>query len=206
MIIPRWKQLFQRGWTMTSNPSRNRNRPVGEPFTDALDLPGWEDQSIWGYDNGIGAYFAQLWRNDKDKGDPDFSIPGINPDMRRPECIALALTEILGLDSLTAVKALSITAPRPRMRPKKEILSRIHQYDDQGTYNHAYKHALEWAGGISRANSLDPWTPSNPISPTAIEVDAELSIVTAKMYSGQAHEVYGSIDEALWWVLNGQDT
>jgi len=29
-----------------------------------LPLKGWGDRSIWGYDTGMRAYFAQLWRDD----------------------------------------------------------------------------------------------------------------------------------------------
>ena len=34
-----------------------------ESFAAALWLPGWDDASIWGYDEQTGGYFAQLWRN-----------------------------------------------------------------------------------------------------------------------------------------------
>ena len=28
-----------------------------------LILPGWDERSTWGYDDGQASYFAQLWRN-----------------------------------------------------------------------------------------------------------------------------------------------
>ena len=28
-----------------------------------LILPGWDERSTWGYDDGQASYFAQLWHN-----------------------------------------------------------------------------------------------------------------------------------------------
>ncbi|MEU3622807.1 hypothetical protein BS329_09635 [Amycolatopsis coloradensis] len=44
----------------------------------ALVLPGWESLSTWGYDSGIGSFFAQLPRNgNSDDDGPDVWItPG----------------------------------------------------------------------------------------------------------------------------------
>ena len=38
---------------------------------EALDLPGWDERSIWGWDPGDASYFAQLWRNRGDEDSPD---------------------------------------------------------------------------------------------------------------------------------------
>ena len=35
------------------------------PFT----LDGWEDESAWGFDDGLGSYYAKLTRNGSDHGD-----------------------------------------------------------------------------------------------------------------------------------------
>jgi len=35
-----------------------------------LVLAGWDDYSIWGWDEQEGSLFAQLWRNADDSGDP----------------------------------------------------------------------------------------------------------------------------------------
>ena len=44
---------------------------------EALDLPGWDERSIWGWDPPDACYFAQLWRNDEDDADePDIWING----------------------------------------------------------------------------------------------------------------------------------
>ncbi len=37
-------------------------------FTREIDLPGWSGQSIWGYDELLECYWANLWR-DEDRFD-----------------------------------------------------------------------------------------------------------------------------------------
>jgi hypothetical protein len=43
-------------------------------------LEGWEDRSVWGWDEGTGSWWAQLWRNDL-PDDPVADAPhvGIGP-------------------------------------------------------------------------------------------------------------------------------
>jgi hypothetical protein len=38
---------------------------------EALDLPGWDERSIWGWDPPAASYFAQLWSNRGDENSPD---------------------------------------------------------------------------------------------------------------------------------------
>ena len=44
-----------------------------------LDLDGWGDLSVWGWDNQAGTLFAQLWRDrdDEDEVDEDDEDPDI---------------------------------------------------------------------------------------------------------------------------------
>jgi hypothetical protein len=48
-------------------------------FREALRLPGWSDQSIWGYDEQMDTYFAQLWRDGDTNDDPTVWISGCDP-------------------------------------------------------------------------------------------------------------------------------
>ncbi len=48
-------------------------------FREALCLPGWSDQSIWGYDEQMDTYFAQLWRDGDVNDDPTVWISGCDP-------------------------------------------------------------------------------------------------------------------------------
>lgn len=40
----------------------------------ALEIPGYEQQSIWGHDPATGDLFAQLWRNGSDSDEPEIWI------------------------------------------------------------------------------------------------------------------------------------
>lgn len=41
----------------------------------ALELEGYDEYSVWGYDDLDHTYFAQIWRNDSGgDGDPQFSL------------------------------------------------------------------------------------------------------------------------------------
>jgi hypothetical protein len=47
-----------------------------------LPLAGWDAQSMWGYDEQAGGWFAQLTRNDSrpsDDGAPDIWLNGFSP-------------------------------------------------------------------------------------------------------------------------------
>jgi hypothetical protein len=39
-----------------------------------INLPGWSDQSIWGYDPILECYWAQLWRDEDNTDAPRISI------------------------------------------------------------------------------------------------------------------------------------
>ena len=48
-------------------------------FREALWLPGWSAQSIWGYDEQMDTFFAQLWRDEDTNADPTVWISGCDP-------------------------------------------------------------------------------------------------------------------------------
>ena len=97
--------------------SRNFDRPPRAEFRSTLELPGWQNQSAWGYDEPIGSYFAQLWRNtNRDEGQPDIWLSGIRSNYARPGSIALEIMKSTGHDPLTIVSAMGILDPAPRLR------------------------------------------------------------------------------------------
>jgi hypothetical protein len=70
----------------------------------ALDLAGWDDRSIWGYDPPGGNYFAQLWRNDQPAGPDDSPHIWISAaDITTPEALAPQIARRTG-QPLAAVK------------------------------------------------------------------------------------------------------
>jgi hypothetical protein len=61
----------------------------------ALDLDGYDDYSVWGFDELDATYFAQLWRNDSDsRDDPDIWLSGFAEG--RPVSDPLGLAELVG--------------------------------------------------------------------------------------------------------------
>ena len=51
-----------------------------EDFRAILDLPGWENMSIWGFDTGLMSFFAQLHRNNTSPdAPPTIWLSGMNP-------------------------------------------------------------------------------------------------------------------------------
>jgi len=55
-----------------------------------LALAGWEDLSTWGYDEGVGSFYAQLTRNghSDDDGPELWLTPLAIPVVRSPEELA----------------------------------------------------------------------------------------------------------------------
>lgn len=43
-------------------------------FTRDVNLPGWADQSIWGYDDHLQCYWATLWHDDDHNDAPTINI------------------------------------------------------------------------------------------------------------------------------------
>jgi hypothetical protein len=66
--------------------TRNFGATPGYDLHDSIDLPGWDDANIWGYDRGIGSFlWAQLWRNPATSRSPISGWPGsTRPTRSRP--------------------------------------------------------------------------------------------------------------------------
>lgn len=47
-------------------------------FREPLWLPAWSDQSIWGYDEPMRTFFAQLWRDHDSNDEPTVWIGGLH--------------------------------------------------------------------------------------------------------------------------------
>jgi hypothetical protein len=104
--------------------SRNFDRPTREEFRTTLELPGWQNQSAWGYDEPMDSYFAQLWRNtNRDEAQPDIWLSGFRTKYARPGSIALEIMKLTGHDPLTIVSAMGILDPGPQLRKIVEITS-----------------------------------------------------------------------------------
>jgi hypothetical protein len=51
---------------------------VNTGFCEPLWLAGWSERSIWGYDQPMATFFAQLWQDDNFDEDPLW-IGGFHP-------------------------------------------------------------------------------------------------------------------------------
>lgn len=81
-------------------------------FREALCLPGWSDQSIWGYDEQMDTYFAQLWRDGDRNDEPTVWISGCDP-IRSGRQLAELISSATGLETGTVMEALPGLARLP---------------------------------------------------------------------------------------------
>lgn len=193
--------IFMEGVDFT----RNFGARPGYALHDAVDLPGWEDQSVWGWDEPMGTFHAQLWRNGSRDDRPDFWLSGVDPGLPWPSSVALEVFLRLSVTPLQAVRALAIAAPRPALRGVVGVASVVRDLRGagDGDYVRGQRAALDWVRGVAEAApaSLMPWKRA---APTPEEVDAEHHLVTACLYRPELaseRQFYSGIDEALFWVL-----
>jgi hypothetical protein len=79
-----------------------------------LVLAGWEDYSVWGWDEQEGTLFAQLWRNTDDSGDPPrhWITPVYGwPETGSPVELAARIAAMTGCALRDALLALAQCAP-----------------------------------------------------------------------------------------------
>src|SRR6266571_6245921 len=100
-------------------PGQQDGRP--EMSRQALELYGWHDRSIWGYDEPGGHYYAQLWRNDKPEdrsGNPDIWIS--SKDLATPQALALVISTRTGRSLRAVERAMHLDAAAPGPGPRLE--------------------------------------------------------------------------------------
>ena len=75
-------------------------------FTRDINLPGWAEQSIWGYDPLLECYWAALWRDDDCTDSPriEFSVYHLIPTMA---LLSQLLAAELDLPDVDVARALS---------------------------------------------------------------------------------------------------
>ncbi len=168
-----------------------------------LDLPGWDEQSIWGYDEGIGSFFAQLWRNGSRSDEPEVWLSGMRRPYPWPGCVALDILEATRQDPATVTRALGIADPAVRLRPAHEIAAEVDQLASHAgdPYIDGKRHALLWVRGQADVCPGSRWQWSHG-APTAEQVVAEHHLVTGRVYRPEENRtICSGADEALWWAL-----
>lgn len=74
-------------------------------FREALWLPGWSDQSIWGYDEQMDTFFAQLWRDEDTNADPTVWISACDPIGSGMQ-LAVRIASATGIDVGSVMRAM----------------------------------------------------------------------------------------------------
>lgn len=188
-----------------SPPEHSRNHTVrpGVRLHDAVDLSGWEQRSIWGWDEGTSSFYAQLWRNGSTSEAPDVWLTGARKPYPWPGCVALEIVERTESDALAVVRALGIAHPEPTLRTPAEVGSRVlelRKQKEEGHYVGGKIHALAWTQGLAEftPGTRTYWGKSIP---TVERVDAEHHMITGSVYRGENRAFFTGADESIWWVL-----
>jgi len=186
--------------------TRNFGAKPGYALHDSIDLDGWGQRSIWGYDDGVGSFYAQLWRNPGDREAPDVWLSGAAPRYPWPGSLDLAVVEATRRDPVSVVRALGLADPNAFLRAAGELTGAIDRLPNQGRdpYEAGQLAVYQWA--ISGAGPAPgSWLPWNGQKPTAEHATAEQYMITARVY--QPHDAttqawVGGADEALAWALS----
>jgi len=157
--------------------TRNFGAKPGYALLDSIDLDGWDERSIWGYDDGVGSFYAQLWRNPGDREAPDVWLSGAAPRY-----------------------------PWPGSRAAGELTGAIDRLPNQGRdpYEAGQLAVYQWAiSGAGPAHGS--WLPWNGQQSTAEHATAEQYMITARV--DQPHDAttqawVGGADDALVWALS----
>ena len=72
-------------------------------------IDGWDQLSTWGWDSGMGSYYAQLTRNGKsdDNGPEVWITPPAWPVMQLPQTLAKAIAEVTGTELAAVIAAMN---------------------------------------------------------------------------------------------------
>ena len=82
----------------------------------ALRLNGYENASIWGYDEQDATYFATLWRNESDSGnEPDFWLNWFTQRaaIEAPQTLAYLIGRSTGVPMREVLEAMAEASSAP---------------------------------------------------------------------------------------------
>ena len=79
----------------------------------ALPLDGYDNASVWGFDQQGATYYAQLWRNESDSwNDPDIWLSGMDP-IGSAQRLAEMIAARTGLTPAEVARALATAKTAP---------------------------------------------------------------------------------------------
>ncbi|WP_335989929.1 hypothetical protein [Glycomyces sp. MUSA5-2] len=183
------------------DPARHFLVRPGAPFTEALDLPGWEDYSIWGYDDPLGSFFAQLWRNDSGGPDePQVAINGFDRRLPWPQTLAVHIRYHTKTDPAAVVAALGIADPDPHLRPPSALRTGLSEHPDNRPFAEGWRYALHWLlGTVDEAPGSR--VKAHPFTGDPHRAAAESAFASGRCYMTVEREWYAGADTALAWAL-----
>lgn len=189
--------------------SRNHVCRPGRAFQDGVELAGWEQQSVWGYDTGLGSYYAQLWANGSSSDAPEILLSGVDTVYPCPSRIALEIVERLDEDTLAVVRGLGLADPDPTLRSADEVNRRVAELGALGTpsrYVAGQMLALGWTQGLVKScpGSHRHWI--RPRKPSPARVDAEHQLVASRAHRGDDPDLDSGAATALGWALGRDDS
>jgi hypothetical protein len=188
--------------------ARNFGARPGYALNDSVELEGWDGRSVWGYDEGVASFYAQLWTNASGNDAPDIWLSGVDPRYPWPGCLALAVVEATGRDPVTVIAALGLATPDATVRPAAHVTRRMQGLGDPAGDSYAagaiavYRWALLGCGAAPGS-----WRPWNGEAPTPQHVDAEHHMITGRVYQqhdAATHAWIAGADEALAWLLSNE--
>lgn len=189
---------------MESSHLRNVDARACEGFSDDVFVRGWEERSVWGWDDAAQSFYGQLWRNGSSADDePDCWLAGVTERYPRAECLALRMMPVLGVDPLTMMNGLGLGATAEPTAPLGAIEEQLRSLGTQPAgYGFGRRLGLEWLrGGTDRCpGSGWAW---NKLVPTRPVINAESRVLTGRIYLGEHDPTLNGIDDALGWALSG---
>ncbi|WP_106398907.1 hypothetical protein [Actinocorallia populi] len=189
-------------------------------FREGLWLDGWDQQSVWGYDEGMVSYFAQLWRNGDNGDAPTIWISGMNPRYEYPERLLGAIVAATRAPALEVFRAMQRPDAAPagnspaRSLPRHPIPTKAElqrQYASASSSDDPYPggvaDALAWLLGIGQSTAGPVTGQHASIPPTEEEIDAERWAASAAVHQRSDHPQswFVGVEGTLMWARGQMD-
>ncbi len=179
-------------------------------FREPLQLPGWEQRSIWGFDNSLRSFFAKLWPNGSKSKKPEVFLPWDWYVFWWPCALALDLIAVTEMPPIPVCTALQLLDPDASLRRTDEIEAGLRAPPGvTDEYRDGYRRALHWVLGAEDTcpGSGREWTGGTP---TPLAVNAEYELLLGHCYRQEVEEVNnqqfnGGGAAALRWALGGYE-
>ena len=186
---------------------RNQRREKGEPFTDVVDIPGWEIHSRWGWDERY-RYWATLCRNDDSPADRGQAVavgagPGGGQIIPWRDSLLYEVLTSTNADPVTVLNGLGLNRPESEL-PTAFSLRQRHAQDAASAdpYFQGSTFAVNWLLGEQdkTPGTHQQWRYGR--RPWADVVGVEHYVCQARARSGAHREAFSGARDTLAWALD----